>query len=177
VPNQKDRKSKNNLDECYKVVQQSGTGIRAVEIAEKIGVDRTTVHRHLRSLELRGKVENRSGLWSAKTTEQTIKPMEKEIVIRLPLPKDQLRQTALLEAQAKEFERKGLVRTAEDMRIFLEKLRETRTITITGKNVNDLDLEKIGNMIQQANEKSSKVSLRGLFKSLKRSRTNNSKRQ
>jgi hypothetical protein len=34
------------------------------------------------------------------------------------------------------------------------------------------DLEKLGNLIQQANEKSSKVNLRGLFKSLKKSHTN-----
>jgi hypothetical protein len=60
------------------------------------------------------------------------------------------------------------------MRIVLEKLRETRTIKIKGKNVDDLDLEKLGNLIQQANEKSSKVNLRSLFKSLKRSHANNS---
>jgi DNA-binding protein YbaB len=89
-------------------------------------------------------------------------------VIELPLPKDQWRKTAFLEAQAKEFERTGLVRTAEDMRIVLEKLRETRTIRIKGKNVDDLDLEKLGNLIQQANQKASKVNLKGLLRSLKR---------
>ena len=33
----------------------------------------------------------------------------------------------------------------------------SRTIRIKGKNVDDLDLEKLGNLIQQANEKTSKV--------------------
>lgn len=178
MANQKDRRSKDSLDKCYKVVQQSGAkGIRAIEIAEQLDIDKTTVHRNLASLDLRGKVESKSGRWYAKTGEQTTKPLEKEIVIELPLPKDQWRQTAFLEAQAKEFERIGLVRTAEDMRIVLEKLRETRSITIRGKNVDDLDLEKLGNLIQQANEKSSKVNLKGLLKRLKRSRTNNSQRE
>jgi hypothetical protein len=62
-------------------------------------------------------------------------------------------------------------------RILLEKFRETRTIRIKGKNVDDLDLEKLGNLIQQANEKSSKVNLRGLFKSLRKSRPDNSQGQ
>jgi DNA-binding transcriptional MocR family regulator len=139
VPKQKDRESKNNLDRCYKVVQQSGSGIRAIEIADQLGIDRTTVHRHLTSLDLRGKVESRGGKWFAKTAEQTIKPLEKEIVI-----------------------------TAKIYRITLEKIRETRTIKIKGKNVDDLDLEKLGNLIQQASEKSISANFRGLFKSLKR---------
>lgn len=175
--NQKDHELKGNLGRVYKSVLQSSQGMRAVEIADKLGIDKTTVHSHLNSLRHRGLVESIQGVWSAKTKEQTIKPLEKEIVIELPLPKDQWRQTAFLEAQAKEFERTGLVRTAEDMRIVLEKLKETRTIKIKGKNVDDVDLEKLGNLIQQANDKSSKVNLKGLLKSLKRSRVNNSQRE
>jgi len=60
---------------------------------------------------------------------------------------------------------------------YLEKFRETRTIRIKGKNIDDLDLETLGNLIQQANEKSSKVNLRGLFKSLKKSRPDTSQRK
>jgi hypothetical protein len=93
--------------------------------------------------------------------------LEKEIEIELPLPKNQWRQTALLEAQAKHFERMELEHTAEDIRIVLQKLKETRTIKIKGKNVDDLDLKKIGELVQQANDKSSRVNLRGLFKSIK----------
>ena len=81
---------------------------------------------------------------------------------------------ALLEALAEDCERENLVETAKTYRILLETLRKTRTITITGKNVDTLDLEKLGNLIQQANEKSSKVSLKGLLKSLRRPHANNS---
>jgi len=50
-------------------------------------------------------------------------------------------------------------------------------IRIKGKNVNNLDLEKIANLIQQANEKSSNTKLKRLFKSLKKSRPDNSQQQ
>jgi hypothetical protein len=123
------------------------------------------------------KVENEHGMWHAKTGEQTIRPLEKEIVIELPLPKDQAVSIGLLEVLANEAKERNFPRTAETYRTLLEKLKQTRTIEITGKNVDSLDLEKLGNLIQQANEKSSKVNLKGLFKSLKRSRTNNSQRE
>lgn len=166
------------LEKCYKVMPQSSTkGIRAVEIAKKLGVHKTTVYRHLTSLELLGKVENRNGMWYVKTGEQTIKPLEKEIVRELPMPRNQWHRMATVEAQAKELESVGLQDIAESVRIFVERFRETRIIRITGKNVDNLDLEKLGNLIKQANQKSSKVNLRGLFKSLKRSRSNNSQRE
>ena len=149
---------------------QSSTGINAVEIAKKLSIHRTTVHGYLNSLELMGKVESQHGIWRAKTGEQTIKPLEKEIIIELPIPKNEWQRVAALEAMAKKAERAELLLTAEDIRIVLEKLRETRTIKIKGKNVDDLDLEKLGNLIQQANEKSSKINFKGLFKKLKRSR-------
>jgi len=165
------------LDKCYKVVlQNSAKGISAVEVAGKLGKHRTTAYSYLNSLELMGKVENSHGMWRAKTGEQTIKPLEKEIVIELPMPKNQWQRMALLETLAKDCEYENSPKTANIYRIFLEKFRETRTIKIKGKNVDDLDLEKLGNLIQQANEKSSKVNLRGLFKKLKRSHANNAGR-
>ena len=169
MSNKKHHEFTKNLDKCYNIVlQSSAKGIRAVEISKKLGKHRTTVHSYLNTLEYMGKVYSEHGIWHAKTEEQTIKHLEKEIIIELPIPKNEWRQIAFLEAQAKEFERLKFPILAEDIRIVLEKLKETRTIRIKGKNVDDLDLEKLGNLIQQANEKSFKVSLRGLFKSLKR---------
>jgi predicted transcriptional regulator len=176
--NQKNHEYMKKLDKCYNVVlQNSAKGISAVEIARKLGVHRTTVHGYLNSLELMGKVYSEHGTWRAKTGEQTIKPLEKEIVIELPIPKDQMVEVSLLEIYAKHTERKQYSMTAEIFKILLEKLRETRTIKIKGKNVDDLDLEKLGNLIKQANKKSSKVDLKGLFKSLKKSRPDNSQGQ
>ena len=178
MANQKDHRSKDSLDKCYKVVQQSGAeGIRAIEIAEKLGLNKTTVHRNLTSLDLRGKVESKGGRWFAKTEKQTTRPLEKEIVIELPIPKDQLQVTVVLELLAKEGELKNYPRIADIYRTILEKVRETRTIKIKGKNVDDLDLEKVQNLILQANNKGSKVNLKGFLKKLKRSRANNSQRE
>jgi len=167
-----------NLDKCYNVVRQSSArGISAVEIGRKIDKHRATVHSYLNTLEYMGKVYGEHGTWRAKTGEQTIKPLEREIVIELPLPKNQLQPVALLEMLIKESEIKRYSITAEIFRTLLETLRETRTIKIKGKNVDDLDLEKIATLIQQANKKSSKVNIRGLFKSLKKSRPDNSQGQ
>ena len=167
-----------NLDKCHNVVlQNSAKGISAVEIAGKIGKHRTTVHSYLNTLEYMGKVYSEHGTWRAKTGEQTIKPLEREIVIELPLPKNILESVVLLEMLIKECEIKRFPTTAEIFRTLLETFRETRTIKIKGKNVDDLDLEKLGNLIQQANKKSSKVNLRSLFKSLKKSRPDNSQGQ
>ena len=167
-----------NADKCYNVVlQSSAKGISADEIAERLDVHRTTVYNYLNTLEYMGKVENHQGIWRAKIGEQTIKPLEKEIVIELPIPKNQWRQIGTMEAGAKYLENLKLLRTAEEIRILLEKFNETRIIRIKGKNVDDLDLEKLGKLIQQANEKSLKVNLKGLLKSLKRSHANNSQRE
>jgi hypothetical protein len=156
------------MDRCYKVVQQSSTkGINAAEIARKLSIHRTTVHRNLVSLELMGKVENTGGMWRAKTGEQTIKPLEKEIVIELPTPKNQWYNIARLDVHAKYMENMGLSEIAKWDRTFIERFNETRTIRIKGKNVDDLDLEKLGNLIQQATKKSSKFSWGRIFKGLK----------
>jgi len=166
-----------NLDKCYNaVLQSSAKGIRAVEIGRKIGKHRTTVHSYLNTLEYMGKVYSEHGTWYAKTGEQTINPLEREIVIELPLPKKEWQRIALLESLAEIFDDPKR-KTKGIYRILLEKFRETRTIKIKGKNVDDLDLEKLGNLIQQANKKSSKVNLRSLFKSLKKSRPDNSQGQ
>jgi len=167
-----------NLDKCYNVVLQSGAkGISAVEIARKIRKHRTTVHSYLNTLEYMGKVYSEHGTWRVKTGQQTIKPLEREIVIELPLQKNKLESVAILEMLIKQCEIKKYPIPAEILRTLLETIRQTRTIKIKGKNVDDLDLEKLGNLIQQANKKSSKVNLRSLFKSLKKSRPDNSQGQ
>ena len=169
MSNRKQHESMEKLDNCYKIVQQSSTkGIKTTEIAKKLGVHRTTAYKHLNSLELMGKVENKQGIWYAKTGEQTIKPLEKEIIIELPIPKNEWQREALLEAEAKRLDREGFDLWAEDMRILLEKLKETRTIKIKGKNIDELDLEKIAKLIQQANEKNSKPEFKGIYKILKK---------
>jgi sugar-specific transcriptional regulator TrmB len=162
------------LDKIYNIVLRSSTkGIRAVEIASKLNIHKTMVYRDLNSLYLMGKVESDHGIWRAKTGEQTIKPLEKEIVIELPMPKSEWQRMALLEHFAQDWE-ETFPNTKSAYRISLEKLKETRTIRIRGKNVDDLDLQKLGNLIQQANEKSSIAYLRSLFKGLKRGNSKNS---
>jgi len=157
-----------NLDSCYKVVQQSSAkGISADDIAEKLGVHRTTAYNYLNSLELMGKVYNEHGSWHARTGEEGIKPLDREIVIELPIPKDQWAETSLLEIYAKLIERENLPQSAEMLRTLLEKLKETRIIKIKGKNVDNLDLENLQSLILQAYEKGSKVRSRGLLKHLK----------
>ncbi len=166
------------LDDCYKIVQQSGVkGISADDIAEKLGKVRTTVYDYLNSLDLMGKVQSDHGLWRAKTEEQTIKPLEKEIVIELPISKDQWQRMAMLEALAKDCENENCPQTGSIYRTVLEKLNETRIIRIKGKNVDDLDLQKAANLIQEANAQSSKFNLRKLFKNLRRSLDDNSKNE
>ena len=166
----KDYQNMEKLDSCYKLVQQSSDkgGIRAVEFAEKMGVHKTTVYDLLRSLELVGKVYSNQGLWNAKTGEQTIKPLEKEIVIELPIPKKDWKDIARLQISADAL---GELEYPESERLItrlIETYNKTRTITIRGKNVDDLDLEKIAVLTQQANENSSKVNLKGLLKKFKK---------
>ena len=60
------RKMMENLDRCYKVVQQSRTGITAIEVSKKLNVHRTTAHSYLNTLDLMGKVYSEKGLWHAK---------------------------------------------------------------------------------------------------------------
>jgi hypothetical protein len=174
MSDRKHHESMEKLDKCYSLVQQSGVkGLKATEIARKLDIHRSTAYKHLNSLELMGKIENKHGMWSAKTGEQTIKPLEKEIVIDLPLPKNKWADIARLQVHADYEESIGLPELAKMKRTIIEKFNETRTILIRGKNVDDIDLEKIGNLIQLASNKSSLFNLRGLFKGFKRSRPNN----
>jgi DNA-binding MarR family transcriptional regulator len=165
----KEHESMENLDKVYNLVQQSSAkgGINATTIGEKLGMHRTTVHKHLNSLELMGKVESAHGLWVTKTGEQTIKPLEKEIVIELPMPKNKWFDVARLQVHADYMQEMGLSGVADMEKTIIEKFNETRRIKITGKNVSDLDIEKVSNLILKANEKSSKVSFKGILKSLK----------
>jgi DNA-binding transcriptional regulator LsrR (DeoR family) len=170
MSSKRERESMERMDKVYKVVQQSSTkGINAAEIAKKIGIHRSTVHRNLVSLELMGKVENTGGMWRAKTGEQRIKPLEKEIEIVLPMPRNKWADAARLQVHADYADEVGFHGIAKMEKTILEKFDETRTIRIRGKNVDDIDLEKIGKLIEQASEKSYKFSFKGLFKGLRKS--------
>ncbi len=165
----KQHQNMEKLDSCYKLVQQSSTkgGIRATEIGRKMEVHRTTAHKYLISLEFMGKVYSDQGLWRAKTGEQTIKPLEKEIEIMLPLPEDEWRRVALLEHFAVDWENCSPNAKENPFRITLEKFNETRTIKIKGKNVDDLDLEKMAVLAQQAIEKNSSFNLKSILRKFK----------
>ena len=169
MSSQKHHQLMRNLDRCYDAVLQNSTkgGITAAEIAKKIGMHKTMVHRNLNTLELMGKVEDHHGTWRVKTGEQTPKHLEKEIVIELPIPKNEWQRIALLEDMASLF---GENDPDNAFKTSLQKLKETRTIRITGKNVDDLDLEKVATLIQEANRKSSLFNLRGLLKNFRRSK-------
>jgi DeoR/GlpR family transcriptional regulator of sugar metabolism len=156
-------------DKIYKMVLQSSTkGIRAIEISKKLQIHKTMVYRDLNTLNLMGQVESDQGIWHAKTGEQIIKPLEKEIEIKLPIPKNQLQYMAKLAAYNVHLERIGLSGIVEMNKAILEKFDEARTIRIKGKNVNDLELQKIDNLIREATARSSRFNLRGLFKNLKK---------
>ena len=55
----------NSLDKCYKTLQQNSKGLRAVDIAKELKLSRSTIHRNLSTLQLRGKVEERNSIWYA----------------------------------------------------------------------------------------------------------------
>lgn len=93
------RKTMETLESIYKVVQQSSSGITAKAIALKLNIHRTTVHNHLSTLELMGKVKNEHGLWYPKEeSEQQVKeakPNIFEFLVRnadSPFIKDMLRE-------------------------------------------------------------------------------------
>jgi DNA-binding Lrp family transcriptional regulator len=165
----KDHENMLKLDSCYKLVQQSSAkgGIRAVDIAEKLNISKSTVHDRLNSLQYMGKVYSDQGLWKATTGEQTIKPLEKEIEITLPLPENKFEGMMGLKLFHKSMKDSGLPKSAGTVETIIETFNETRTIKIKGKNVDDLDLEKVANLILQANEKSSKFNLKRKLKKLK----------
>lgn len=168
MSSQKDREFMDNLERCFSFVQQSSAkGISAVELAKKLDKHRTTVHSYLNTLDYTGRVENRNGLWYIKTGAETIKPLEKEIVIELPMPKNKWFEVGRLQIHANYMKSIGFSEVAKMDETMIEKFNETRTIKIKGKNVDDIDLEKLGNLIQQASEKSSRFSLNRFIKGLK----------
>jgi DNA-binding transcriptional MocR family regulator len=65
------RKRMNSLDKCYKTLQQNGKGLRAIELAKELKLNKSTIHRNLNTLQLRGKVEERNGIWYAIENSQT----------------------------------------------------------------------------------------------------------
>ena len=99
-------------------------------------------YRHLRNRlakkfnrpELMGKVESKHGIWYSTTEEQTIKPLEREIVIELPLPTNKWADIARLQVHADFAESLGLPEVAKMEKTCIEKFNETRTIRIKGKN-------------------------------------------
>jgi hypothetical protein len=171
---QKDRQMMDNFYNVHKVLLQSGTkGIRPDEIGQKLGIDRTTVYSHLATLKRMKKAESEQGVWYAKTEKQADNQLEKEIIIELPIPKDQWQRLVILEGLAKDWEQ-SFGEKDNVYRISLEKLKETRTIRIRGKNVDDLDLQKMGELVTQASRTSS-FNLKGLFKNLKKAMQQSSK--
>jgi pyruvate-formate lyase-activating enzyme len=94
--------------------------------------------------------------------------LEKEIVIELPMSRSEWQRMALLENFAKNWEEHFSNSKENLYRICFKKLKETRTLRIKGKNVDEIDLQKISKLIQQANEKSPIAHLRGIFKGSKR---------
>ncbi len=165
----KQHQNMDKLDSCYKLVEQSSAkgGIRAIEIGNKMDVHRTTAHKYLTSLELMGKVYSDQGFWKTKTGETTIKPLEKEIVIKLPLQGDDWRKLALLEHFARDWEKSFPNDRDNPYRITLDAFNETRTIKITGKNVDDIEFQEMTKLIEQANETISKFDLKRMLKRLK----------
>jgi predicted ArsR family transcriptional regulator len=163
MSSQKHHEYMRNLDKCYNAVLQSSTkGITAIEISKKLGMHKTMVHRNLKTLELLKRVESQHGVWHVRPDKQSPN-LEKEIVIELPIPKNEWQRVVLLEEAAKTF---GGTDPDNIFRTSLEKLEETRTIRIKGKNVDTLDLERIGNLIREVNHSFS-FNLKSLVKKLR----------
>lgn len=139
------------LDSCYSVVQQSSAkGISAKEVAEKLGIHRTTAHSYLNTLELMGKVFSEKGLWYAKE-QGLILEKEKEFELTIELPhedEDERECEAELEALAKRYSYAFLEE-------YVKARKEARTIRIKGKNIDAIKNE-LPKMIMEAWEKHQK---------------------
>jgi DNA-binding GntR family transcriptional regulator len=66
----------NSLDKCYKTLQQNGRGLRAIDLAKELNLNKSTIHRNLSTLQLRGKVEERNGIWYAIQNSQNLNPIK-----------------------------------------------------------------------------------------------------
>ena len=142
-----------NLERCYKIVQQSSSkGIRAIEVAERLGVHRTTAHSYLTTLELMGKVYSEHGLWYAKDRkDESIGEKEIELTIKLPpLDEEERQREAELRYIAKKY---GL----SNLESYLKFLEELRTIRVKGKNIEDVK-EQLPKLIMETLEKTKKES-------------------
>jgi len=76
MPDKRQRELKDKLDKCYKIVQQSRTGISAQNVAKKFQplIHRATAHRLLNTLDLMEKVYSDHGLWRVKSPIKDLPP-------------------------------------------------------------------------------------------------------
>jgi hypothetical protein len=156
--------------QCLELIQQSSPkgGITAVELSEKLGCHRTTIYDQLNALYNRGLIESDQGKWRVSSTAQRVQPLEKEIIIKLPLPKKELNRAVLIESTSKLFDDDP----DSPVRILRDKLEETRTIRIIGRNVDQLDLQKVSELVKQATENSYKAKFKNLFTKPKKAKSN-----
>ena len=134
------------LERCYKVVQQSSSkGIRAVEVAEKLGIHRTTAHDYLNTLELMGRVYNQHGLWFAKEPAD-IKPIVVNVLAEIKEETEKIKEDYV----------KGNIKEA-DRRLFLLIYSKLSNIKLP-ENLK----KEIKELINEYNEKL-KVSIREIL--------------
>ena len=153
--------------QILEIIQQSSSkgGIRVIEISKKLGLHKTTVYDYVNALYNRGLIESDQGRWKANTSGQKVQPLEKEIVIKLPLPRSEWQRMALLKDASTKF---SAGRADNIFKQSLDALEETRTIRIIGKNVDDLNLQKVSELVKEATESSYKVKLKNIFKKSKK---------
>ena len=149
--------------QILELIQQSSPkgGIKVIEISKKLGWHKTTVYDYVNALYNRGLIESEQGCWRVSSTGQKVQPLEKEVVIKLPLPRNEWQRMVLLKDASTKF---SVGREDNIFKQSLDALEETRTIRITGKNVDDLNLQKISELVKEATESSYKIKLKNLFK-------------
>jgi hypothetical protein len=86
------------------------------------------------------------------------------------MPKNKWFDVARLQLDADYMEEIGFPEIAKMEKTIIEKYNETRTMRIKGKNLDDLDLEKLGNLVQQATERSSGFSLKNILRKIQKSK-------
>jgi DNA-binding Lrp family transcriptional regulator len=168
MSSQKDHESMEKRQQILGIIQQSSPkgGIKVTEISEKLGWHRTTVYDYVNALYNRGVIESDQGRWRVNTKGREVKPLEKEIIIKLPLPRSEWQRVVLLKDASTKF---SAGREDNIFKKSLDALEETRTIRIIGKNVDDLDLQKVSELVKEASESSYKVKLKNIFKKSKKS--------
>ena len=60
-PMKKHHQTQQNLDRVVRILRQFPHGIRIIDLAEKVGVKRTTIYGYLKSLEMRGETSFQRG--------------------------------------------------------------------------------------------------------------------